>query len=383
MTLDLTQDDQLKQAVDSINPLERNPDWLQSLEQLLSYVKQIDIDARKTKDFHERIWDHNAVSSVGMGTVDISAAIENSGFRGWLAEESVKPLGDSAEARMTRLRSLHDEIIDRLKEFSNRTPRVKILRVLAALYPHYFTTITNGRMALVCHRALFGKRKKPDAIRRQIEIRERLDQVLGSCGDSSGELAERMTIAWFVFKDHVQSEGGSDDTAADDPLCDEALKPLPALQRRKGITSIKGGLSTISSALSFVSDGVTREDLLDYLRAEFPDYRDSSLRTLINILKNEFYVVQEVDGTISPTVRGELFFESGDPQELIPQFLTRTLGVDHVLLALAKAALSPKNNAGLLAPCRAPWWHENPKPDQTKIITARIGCRYPTDTGRQ
>ena len=36
MTLDLTQDDQLKQVVDSINSLERNADWLQRLEQFLS-----------------------------------------------------------------------------------------------------------------------------------------------------------------------------------------------------------------------------------------------------------------------------------------------------------------------------------------------------------
>ena len=46
-------------------------------------------------------------------------------------------------------------------------------------------------------------------------------------------------------------------------------------------------------------------------------------------------------------------------------------------------ALSPKNSAGLLTPCRPSWWHENPKPDQAKIITAGIGCRYQTDTGRQ
>jgi len=45
-------------------------------------------------------------------------------------------------------------------------------------------------------------------------------------------------------------------------------------------------------------------------------------------------------------------------------------------------ALSPKNNAGLLAPCRPSWGHENPKPDQAKIITTGFGCRYPTDTGR-
>ena len=47
----------------------------------------------------------------------------------------------------------------------------------------------------------------------------------------------------------------------------------------------------------------------------------------------------------------------------------------------ASPALCPKNNAGLLVSCRPSWWHENPKPDQTKTITAGIGCRRPADTG--
>lgn len=355
MTLTLTQDDQLKQATDAIKPLERSPEWLKSLERFLSYIQHTDLETRKTKQFHQRIWEDNPVSSIGMGTVDISGAIDNPEFRAWLAEESFKPLGDSTEARVARLRFLYDGIIKRLKVFSSRTPHVKIFRVLAALFPHYITTIADRQKALVCHRAIFGKRKKPDAVRRQVEIRERLDQILGPYGDSPEELAERMTFAWFIFKDHLLDTDSTDGTEMIDPPGDFDLKPLPASQRRKGLTSIRGGLGTITSALSFVMDGVTREDLLDFLRAEFPDHRDSSLRTLINILKNEFYVIQEVDGIITPTDRGELFFETGDPQELIPQLLTRTLGVDHVLLALAKEPQSTGELLSLLKQVNPGW----------------------------
>lgn len=336
MNFDLTQDNQLKQAVESIKPWERNQQWLKGLQGLLSYVEQSDMEVRKTREFHQRLWEDNQVSSVGMGTVDISNAIDDTGFREWLAEESLKPLGDSADAKIARFQYLHDEIINRLKEFSSRTPHIKIFRVLAALYPQYFTTITNRHMALVFHRALFGKRKMPTTVRRQVEIRGRLDQVLGACENKSRELAERMTLAWYLFTDYVQPNNGSDDVEFTDQSGKIVPKPLPAVQRRKGFTSVGGGLGAISNALSFVVDGVTREDLLGYLRAEFSDYRDSSLRTLVNILKNEFYVIQEVDAVISPTDRGQLFLESGDPQELIPLFLTKTLGVDHVLRALNK-----------------------------------------------
>ncbi|MES9845654.1 MAG: hypothetical protein ABW131_13480 [Candidatus Sedimenticola sp. 6PFRAG5] len=355
MTLELRQDSQLKQAAESIVPKERNPGWLQGLEELLGYVRGADEEARKSKEFHDRIWEDNSVSSVGMGTVDISRAIDDASFRQWFAEESMKPLADSAEGRLSQFQSFYEEIMSRLKAFSNRIPHVKIFRVFAALYPNYFTTIADRRMAHICHRALFGRRRKTDSIQRQVEIRERLDKILGPCGDSPKELAERMTIPWFIFTDYVQPEDSSDDAETADQSGEVAIKPLPALQRRKGFTSIKGGLGTILSALSFVVDGVTREDLLDYLRAEFPEYRESSLRITINILKNEFYVIREVDEVISPTDRGELFLESQDPQELIPLFLARTLGVDHVLLTLAKDSQTTGELISLLKEVNPGW----------------------------
>jgi hypothetical protein len=355
MTLDLTQDEQLRKAALSIKPRERSAEWIQNLEDFLKYVGNTDLETRKGKEFQERLWEQNAVSGVGMGTVDIGAAINDPSFRAWFAEESVKSLGDGVEARIARLRALRDELAERLKAYSNRMPRVKIMRAFAALYPQYATTITNERMALRCHRAFFGKRKKPDPIRRQLEIRERLDEVLGSSGVTPSEIAERMAIAWYIFTDFVQSDEDTDDAEYTDQKGEIELKPLPAVQRRKGLTSIKGGLETISSALSFVSEGVSREDLLDFMRAEFPDHRDSSLRTLVNILKNEFYVIREEGGVVWPTDRGELFLESNDPQELIPQLLTRTLGVDHVLLALAKEPLATKDLVLLLRDVNPGW----------------------------
>ena len=103
------------------------------------------------------------------------------------------------------------------------------------------------------------------------------------------------------------------------------LKPLPALERRKGLSSIRGGVATLIKALSFVEeDGVRRDELIDFLRSEFPDYRENSLRTLVNVLKNEFYVIQETDGVFTKTTRGELYLSSQkDPEELVPIFLTR------------------------------------------------------------
>lgn len=336
MKYDLQNEEQLGQILATITPGGKDPAWIAKLTEFLEYVGSADIGTRSSRAFHERIWEDNPVSAIGMGTVNIAAALDDPGFREWFAEESLKAPSNNEEEVAKRLEAFTDELKARLKTFSSRTPYVKIFRVLAALYPRHFTTVADRRIAAILHRALFGKRKNQGPVRRQLDIRRRLDSLLGPVGDMPEEQAPRMTVAWRLFADYVQPEVSNQESEVVEASGDTKLQPLPAAQRRKGLTSIRGGLDTIANALRFAMEGVTRQDLMDHLRTEFPDYRDSTLRTLINILKNEFYVVQEDDGLISPTDRGELFLETNDPDELIPQLLTRTLGVDHVLLALLK-----------------------------------------------
>ena len=94
---------------------------------------------------------------------------------------------------------------------------------------------------------------------------------------------------------------------------------------------------------------------MDFLRGEFQEHRDSSLRTLINVLKNEFYVIQENEGILTQTTRGELYLESEDPQELVPLFITRILGVDHVLCALKSRPMTTTELVSLLKTVNPGW----------------------------
>jgi hypothetical protein len=109
---------------------------------------------------------------------------------------------------------------------------------------------------------------------------------------------------------------------------------LHAVQRRKGMTSIRGGLDSVLNATRFVGDGVAKDELLDHLRAEFPGYAKSSLGTLFNVLKNEFYVIRSEGDQVVLTEQGESLLETGDVGDLLPGLITRILGVDNVLVAL-------------------------------------------------
>lgn len=356
MHSDLSKDTELKTILDDISPIERNPDWVSSLADFLEYVEGADLETRKTLEFQQKLWEENAVSGVGMGTVNISAALEDPEFRSWIAEESLKPLPESSEARITRLQAFHDEIAARMKKYTNRIAWVKICRVMAALYPRYFSTITYDLMAQECHRAWFGdSSRRPKVVTCQHDLMRRLEQLLGPVESSPKALAERMTLPWFVYEGHVQ--GSHTETVAEeaDDKGEVKLKPLPAIQRRKGLTSIRGGIATLIKALSFVEDGVRRDELIDFLRSEFPDYRESSLRTTVNVLKNEFYVIEEHEGIVTKTTRGQLYLDTKDPRELIPIFLTRVLGIDHVLLALGKEDQTSRQLYNLLRKVNSGW----------------------------
>ena len=356
MQMDLTRDKQLRPILEGISPFDRNSDWLNNLAEFLEYVNKADFETRKTREFQQKLWEANQVSGVGMGTVNITAALDDPNFRSWIAEESMKPLPESAEARSSQLQSFHDEIASRLKNYTSRIAWVKICRVMAALYPSNFSTITYDLMAQECHRAWFGdSSRRPKVVTCQYDLMRRLDDLLGPADNTPKALAERMTLPWFVYESHVQ--GSNMETVAEvaNDKGEVRLKPLPALQRRKGLTSLRGGIATLIKALSFVEDGVRRDELIDFLRSEFPDYRESSLKTTVNVLKNEFYVIEEHDGVVTKTTRGELYLETEDPRELIPIFLTRVLGIDHVLIALKEKGRTSRELYTLLQKVNSGW----------------------------
>ncbi len=331
--MDFKNNDDLKKAAEAVLA-EREPAWVRRLAEFLDYVASADANERATREFQQRIWEDNPVSNVGMGTVDISAALDDVAFRTWIAQTSVIPFPSDRNSAEQHIEAFFEKLVKRLKDYQRRTPWVKIGRVMAAFYPQYFTTITDRNSSLVFYKQLFNGKPPKGVVARQFDIRERIDEVLRNDARDPKALAERMTLPWRIYSKWIRKRTDVSADEKDTPPVESQLKPLPAVQRRKGLTSISGGIGTIVSAISFVEDGVSREELLDHLRAEYPNYRESSLATLVNILKNEFYVIQREGDLITPTDRGTALLETNDPEELVPELLTRTLGFDNALLFL-------------------------------------------------
>jgi hypothetical protein len=249
--------------------------------------------------------------------------------------------------------AMYDEIQVRVKPHCRVMPHLKILRVLTAFFPSEFTTLSDRTCMHKLKTLMFG-RGRSEAVGRHLAVRARLDDVLGAVDPSDIEaVVARLTLSWMLFAYATKDERD----VAPPPIEPGPVKlmPLPATRRRRGLTAIKGSFAEMLSILEFISDAPTREELLDYLRAQNPNIKESSAKMTINVLKSEFAVIQLDGGEYSLTDRGEAVLESGSSNELADWLLTRVLGVDNLVLALQKGPIASAAVDGLLQKVNPGW----------------------------
>ena len=280
-----------------------NRTWRDELRQFLTEVRDASVEERATRKFQERLWEDNPISATGMGTVHVERAVEDEGFRKWLAQASVRGIPGGALARTDALTQLFDEARERLQPLCDRMPQLKLLRILAAFFPRDLTTIASIDPLRQLRLRMFGSGKL-HPVAGHIKVRHRLDEVLGPVDpENMDAVVARLTLPWRLYE--LSGPAEPDETVVIVGPGDERLKPLPAARRRRGLTAIKGSFQEMLSILEFVRDSPTRDELIDYLRASNPKSKDSSLKMILNILKSEFGVVRHQGERYVLTERGE------------------------------------------------------------------------------
>jgi MoxR-like ATPase len=317
--------------------------WMDELSAFIDWVKAADENTRASAQFQERLWEKNPVSNPGQGNISVAPAIADESFRRWVAQESVKDLPVDPNEKRSSLISFRDGLIEKLKVLQpGKTPHLKIFRVLAAFFPESFTTVAHKSKLRQLYDRMGGA-PGANAVESHLFIRERIDKALGPTDGRPDEAMWRMALAWYLYELIDAEKPAEERTATLGPVAgEETLLPLSAARRRRGLTAIKGNFSTVLTVLEVVKEGMSREDLLDYLHTANPDHKANTSKTIINILRSELAVIKQVDGEYRLTDRGEAILESGESSELGDWLITRILGVDHVLKALQKGA-RPRN----------------------------------------
>jgi hypothetical protein len=118
--LDLKNDDELRAACQAIRADAHTPerrDWLARLTETLRWFRASDREARATRDFQERLWEHNHVAAVGQGHISVDAALDDDAFREWLTVRSLEPLPAVADGRAEFLSALYGELKAKVEPF--------------------------------------------------------------------------------------------------------------------------------------------------------------------------------------------------------------------------------------------------------------------------
>ena len=325
---DLSNLDELRQACADVVKVEQVPptyvSWGVELREFLAEVRHADLQTRMSVEFQRKIWEENPVTSVGMGTISVDAAIADPDFRSWLANRSLTRLPDAPELRADALDTLFDEFEKRMRRYTSRMPRLKMYRVLASFFPSDVTTVSDVSKLRRLHSAMFGKPggKGPSC---HANILQRLHQAIGSAGDDLGAVVDRMRLPWLLYVRYVEQS---------DHENKESLVPLPAARRWRGLTGVTGGFQATLNILEFCRDGVPREDLTSYVRMINPALKDTTINAQINVIARELNCLNLDGDRCVLTERGQACLDSGDPARLMDWLVTRILGVDHALIIL-------------------------------------------------
>ncbi len=332
--------DAVKTAETDPNYGEHYKEWGPRLLDFLGYVRAADVNMRASIEFQRRIWEKNPVARVGLGQIPVDAAIQDAGFRKWLAEKSLSPLPQAAEARAAALGKLSAEIQAEVGKYTKRTPRLKIYRVLAGFFPSDFTTVSDERKLFGLHAAMFGNRKGTGPACHG-EILSRLREALGDSGDDLPAIVDRMRLPWLLFKYYVAPSDEEPTESTTGIPGEESLLPLSAARRRRGLTGVTGGFQTVFNILEFCRDGVSREDLTSHFRTINPRLKDTTIAIQTNVLIGELNCIKWNKDQYVLTDRGHALLESGDPAELMDWLITRILGVDHAFVILRNEVSCP------------------------------------------
>lgn len=342
-TQSLKTDESLRAALEAIGSYETwgvaGSQWVPKLAETISWVQSADENTRGTYEFQKRLWENNHVAAVGQGNVPIEKALVDEGFRAWMAKTSMNSLPATAEQQGQFLSNFYRDLKLKLEPFTERVPHLKIFRVLAALYPDAMTTIASTGALWRLVREM-GMEAGPESARQHVWVRDRLRAVIGVDAIDVIKKAERMAIPWILYERYVKAPDQRTEEEIQ-PGMESSLLPLPAVRRRRGLTAIKGMFPAVLSTLEFVREGVTREQLIDFLRSTSPDVKVSSLGVTINSYLGELDVLRLEGDRYVLTERGQNVLESQDPSYLADWLLTRILGVDRAIVDLRDKGTLP------------------------------------------
>jgi 5-methylcytosine-specific restriction enzyme B len=362
---DLTTKDGIKQLYEKefLPLLQKDEwkDWLDTYVKIIEVVRSSSVDELASPEVQKQLWESTHICHAGMSSIPMKKAIASKELGQWIAKLRDRELPASGERRIEELKLIHDELVERTKPFRKRTPWLKFMRLLAAIYPKDICCVVDyGKLRLVS-KAMFGKAPagRSSMVTNNAMVLQRIDEAIGVPKDDATSLAKRSMFAWeiyLVLVEEDEEEGGEIEGKRPG---ESKLKFLPVERRAKGIRAFEGYVNTALKILDFVQNGATRSETLEFYQEEQPQLKESSAKSQLSTIRYTLGLLKLNGNTLLPSSLGQKLLDTEDATILIPRLLTRVIGFDVLLCDLNEQ--SPRDRADIYSALKEhyPKWTTN------------------------
>ena len=205
MEYDLTDDDDLRRACDSVN---LDPAWLNGVTDFIEEVSHAleDYDLFLNENFQERLWNNNPICEAQQAPgVNVDQVIQDRDFLNWFYDRCNEIWNLEPQDRTEPLCNFTDELLNKMVGYSTRSnddrPIFCIYRALATLFPENFTRLASTeylyniakQMGINVH-----KHNTSQVVEGHRRILDQFARVLGDPGDLD-EVIQRMILPWGLL----------------------------------------------------------------------------------------------------------------------------------------------------------------------------------------
>lgn len=334
--------------------------WRQRYSEQIALVRAASPEQWSTPVFQQLLWDTHGVSGIGPGTsVSVAGAYEDPEIATYLRELRDRGLPDDPSAAAIALQSAYDDILSRVRpKYTAKRPRARIARLLAAHYPHHMTCLMDARRTYQVL-GLVGATKAPtEWIGQNPMIRARLRDALEGLG---GDDVDHAMFSWFLWETNFAKPDtgaaevvGSGREAVDIP----EFSLLPASSQRRSLFAVKNNIGLLVSVVRECEQGISKEDLVEFIQQESPNLAENSATHVINqAMGGGLGLIRFAGSAYLPTERGLELLTATDPGHVLrAPIVGRIYGIGHLLLQLQKTGGMNQQDATRYVQSLVPTW---------------------------
>lgn len=313
-----------------------------------------------TEGFQRVLWEDGGISGIGPGSsVTVAGGYADEDLAAFLLELRDIGLPDDTQQAALVLQGAYDEILSRVRpKYTEKRPRARIARLLAALYPHDMTCLMDHRRTWQVL-SLVGAVKAPtEWIGQNVMIRARLREALE--GLDGGDIDHAM-FSWFLWENHFSKpDSGAAEVvgAGREPVDVPEFSLLPASSQRRSLFAVKNNLGLLVSVVRECEQGISKEDLVEFIQQEAPGLAENSASGVINqALGGGLGLIRFADGAYYPTDRGLELLTASEPGHVLrAPIVGRIFGVGHLLLQLQRTGGMTQQDAARYVQALVPTW---------------------------